>query len=60
MKTHLQSCATNISQNNVQILASTSRGENYLLTLEALFQHDIKPEINTKDEYESRTLTIKW
>ena len=60
MKIHLQKCDTIISKNDVQILASTSRGGDYLLTLEALFQHEIKPEINTKDEYKSRALTIKW
>ena len=31
-----------------------------MLTLEALFQNDIKPSLNTKDEHKSRTLTIKF
>ena len=29
------------------------------MTLEALFIKDIKPSINTKDEFRSRALTIK-
>jgi len=30
-----------------------------LPTLEALFNKEINPELNTKDEYQSRTLTLK-
>ena len=39
---------------DVKILASTSRGLDYSLTLEALYIREIKPELNTKDEYRSR------
>ena len=59
VKKHLTGCTTEISNEDVEILKSTSRGESYLLTLEALWIKDLKPEINTKDEYRSRTLTIK-
>ena len=59
MKTHLKKCDITISEANVDILASTSRGESHLLTLEALWQRELKPEINTKDEYRSRELMIK-
>ena len=45
---------------DVKILASTSRGLDYLLTLEALYIREMKPELNTKDEYRSRELTIKF
>jgi len=31
-----------------------------LLTLEALYIKQHKPKINTKDEYRSRTLTLKF
>ena len=36
-----------------------SQGEYYLLTLEALHIRELKPQINTKDEYKSRELMIK-
>ena len=32
----------------------------HLLTLEALYIGEIRPELNTKDEYQSRELTIKF
>ena len=41
------------------VIASTFKSINYLMTLEALFIKDIKPTINTKDEYLSRALVIK-
>ena len=31
-----------------------------LMTLEALWIDEVKPNLNTKDEYKSRTLTIKF
>ena len=42
------------------ILGSTTKGEKQFLTLEALYQKELKPSINTKEEYKSRTLTIKF
>jgi len=45
---------------NTTILAATARGEAYRLTLEALYIEDLKPKLNTKEEYRSRTLTIKF
>ena len=60
MKTHITSvCDTMLIGENVDILHSTSRGENYLLTLEALYIRERKPTLNTKDEYRSRELVIK-
>ena len=43
-----------------EILASSTRGEQYLMTLEALWQKEERPTINTKQEYKSRELTIMW
>lgn len=49
MKSHLSECATTLTDDDVEILQSTSRGEAYLLTLEALHIRERKPTINTKD-----------
>ena len=57
---HMRKCNTAISMEATTILASTSRNEAYRLTLEALFIEERKPQINTKDEFRSRTLTIKF
>ena len=58
VKTHLHQCNTTITEEHINILSSTSRGESHLLTLEALYIQELDPKINTKDEYRSRTLTI--
>ena len=57
VKTHLRNCNTTVTEGHIDILASTSRGEGYLLTLEYI--QELEPKINTKDEWRSRTLTIK-
>ena len=59
MKSHLSQCSTTITEENVDILKTSSQGEYYLLTLEALHTRELKPQINTKDEYKSRELMIK-
>ena len=59
MKTHLAQCNATLTSDQVDILHSTSRGESFLLTLEALHIRERKPSINTKDEYKSKELVIK-
>ena len=55
----IKKCNKVIAIEDVEILKMSSRGEIYLETLEALFMEEIKPTINTKDEFRSRALTIK-
>ena len=57
---HMRKCKTAVSVEATTILASTSRSEAYRLTLEALYIEERRPQINTKDEFRSRTLTIKF
>ena len=46
---------------DIEILASTNQRIEHLLTLEALYIREIKPEPNRKDEYgSSRELTFKF
>ena len=59
MKAHVAECKTTLTEKDIRILHQTARGDNFLLTLEALYIREIKPTINTKDEYRSRELTIK-
>ena len=54
---HLRNYNTTITEEHIDILASTSRGEGYLLTLEAWFIQELEPKINAKDEWRSRTPT---
>ena len=56
---HFDSCNGNkLTMENVSIITS-ARTITQLLILEALSIKAIKPELNKKDEYRKRTLTIK-
>ena len=62
MGKHLRNCdaLNEVKVKDVKILAASTRGEQYLLTLEALWQKEERPTINTKDEYKKRELVIMW
>ena len=55
----MKKCNGVTSYDDFEILASSSRGEDYLLTLEALWIRELDPKINTKDEYKQKELTIR-
>ena len=56
----MKNCSASLTMENVEIIASSlKRTMGHLLTLEALAIKSLKPNLNTKDEYRSRTLTIK-
>ena len=57
---HMRKCGVVCTMENFKILASSARGESHLLTLEALFIEELKPRINTKEEWKSRQLVIKF
>ena len=56
---HFKDCGRELTMENVEILCARSKSVVHLLTLEALFINAIKPNLNTKDEFRSRTLVIK-
>ena len=59
MRKHVDRCTIKALQlSDIEILASTIRRIEHLLTLEALYIREIEPELNKKDEYPSRELTI--
>ena len=45
---------------DIKILDHTTKGTDFLETLEALHINEHCPEINTREEYRSRTLTLKF
>ena len=61
MRKHLNECGVNVNSTSedMTILHQSTRSENHLLTLEALYIREYKPTINTKDEYRQRELIIK-
>ena len=61
VRAHFDKCThSTATLNDVKILASTLRSLNFLLALEALYIRGTKPELNTKDEYRSREVTIRF
>ena len=54
MKKHFNNCNTTLFVEDMDILHQTARGENFRLTLEALYIREPKPTMNTKDEYLKR------
>lgn len=57
---HIRMCEVDLDfSKDVNILSTGTRSYVHLLTMEALYIDEIKPSINTKDEYRSRTLSIK-
>jgi len=59
VKSHLESCNITIDENIISVIGKYQNLPE-LLTLEALFIREINPSLNTKDEYRSRTLTLKF
>ena len=59
VKSHLKNCGVTLNENIISVIGKNSNLSK-LLTLEALFIKEINPSLNTKDEYRSRTLTLKF
>ncbi|XP_057292546.1 uncharacterized protein LOC130621255 [Hydractinia symbiolongicarpus] len=53
---HWKECERELSIDDVTILCSNSKSTYHLMTLEALFINQLKPSLNTKDEYRFRPL----
>ena len=58
LKNHFEDCNVSPSMDMVKILGRAKFDR--LLTLEALYIEEIRPTLNTKDEYKSRTLKLKF
>ena len=60
MKSHFESCQINSPSNDIIKILDRSSSLPSSLTLEALYIKQHKSKLNTKDEYRSRTLTLKF
>ena len=56
---HFEKCGVKLNLQDTEFLAATTRNVVYLMTLEALWIEELKPYINTKEEYKQRGLTIR-
>lgn len=59
VKSHFENCAITLDNGMIKIIGKEKTLPR-LLTLEALFIKEINPVLNTKDEFRSRTLTLKF
>ena len=60
MRKHFETCGVQTPSSDLVEILDKSRSYVRLLTLEALWINQLKPKLNTKDEYRSRTLTLKF
>jgi len=59
VKTHITTqCKVELRKNTSKFLGRENKSD-HLLTLEALFIRDMKPTLNTKEEYRRKSLVIK-
>ena len=56
---HMKECKIEVKQLDVEILKSVMNGGFQLSVMEALFIRELKPALNTRDEYRDHELTIK-
>ena len=59
VRRHMDECNFSCTIDNVDILASATRGEQQRLTIEALFIEERRPKLNTHEDFRNKTLTIK-
>ena len=55
----MKECKIEVKDLDVEILKSVMKGGFELSVLEALFIRELKPALNTRDEYRDHELTIK-
>ena len=56
---HFKKCRRKLRFKDTEFLTATTRGVTVLETLEALWIDELKPQINTREEYKQRHLTIR-
>ena len=56
---HFLGCGIEVTMDDVTIIDQSSISLSHLMVLEALWIEEIKPELNTKDEFKSHQLVIK-
>ena len=59
IRKHFDECNEKVTLKQAEILDSTIRNDKLLLALEALYIRELSPQLNTRDEYRSRKLTLK-
>ena len=56
---HMKECKIGVEELDVDVLKCVMKGGFQLSIMEALFIRELKPALNTRDEYRDHELTIK-
>ena len=57
---HNKECGSTCAWEDITILDQTANDYSNLLTREALWIEEIKPSLNTQEDFRNRTLTLKF
>ena len=57
---HAKECNANVTVDNFKILTKTNRDDDFLKTLKALFIRELKPDLNSKDDFRNKELRLKF
>ena len=57
VKENIKQCNVTLCDDDVIVLGCNNR-DDHLFTLEAIFQHEIRPKINRKEEFMTKTLSM--
>ena len=55
----MEKCGVNLTEENVEVVRGLQTNTK-LMTYEAILIKKLRPQINTKEEYRSRKLYMKW
>ena len=60
IRKHADDCNIEATMDNFKILTKTNRSNDFLETLEALFIKELKPDLNTKEDFRNNELRLKF
>jgi hypothetical protein len=60
IRKHADDCNSEVTMDNFKILTKTNRNNDFLETLEALFIRELKPNLNTKEDFRNKDLRLKF
>ena len=60
IRKHADACNTEVTMDDFKILTKTNKNNDFLETLEALFIRELKPSLNTKEDFRNKELRLKF
>ena len=60
LRKHAYACNTEVTMDDFKILTKTNKNNDFLETLEALFIRELRPNLNTKEDFRNKELRLKF